>query len=232
MIGLIVGWAALAGGALAQDAPRYPVEIEPEDFVTVVDNPYLPLKPGSRWVYEGTLLDGTVEHNEVEVLSETRLIQGVTTTVVRDTVVVDGVIVEATLDFYAQDEDGNVWYFGEEVQNYVNGVFENTGGSWMAGADGAEPGLVMFAVPSAHVGETFQQEYYPGEAEDRGVLLSVTGSAEVPAGAFEALVLTYDFTPLDPEAHEIKYYAEGVGAIKTIDLTTGETFELIAFNGA
>lgn len=213
----------------AQDTPVYTVEIDPANFVTVIDNPYQPRVPGMRWVYEGQTAEG-LERVEIEVLPETREIMGVQTTIVRDTVYLDGEIREDTYDWFAQDQDGNVWYFGEDVSDFENGQLSSKAGSWEAGIDGALPGIVMFGDPAAHIGEIYLQEYYVGEAEDTANLLSVTGVSSVPFGDFENVVITYDYTPLDHQSHEIKYYAHDVGQIKTIDLTTGETFDLIEFS--
>lgn len=214
---------------IAQDDGGYSVEIDPANFVAVVDNPYMPRIAGMRWVYEGVAQDGSTEHVEIEVLSEAREILGVQATVMRDTVSVDGQIVEDTYDWLAQDVDGNVWYMGESVSDFEDGVLVSTAGSWEAGVDGALPGIVMFGDPSAHVGETYLQEYYVGEAEDQADLLSVRGLATVPFGEFENVVMTYDYTYLDVESHEIKYFAQGIGEIKSIDLVTGDVVELTEF---
>jgi hypothetical protein len=138
-------------------------------------------------------------------------------------------MVEDTLDYFAQDREGNVWYFGEDVSNYENGVLVDKAGSWEAGVDGALPGIVMFGQPEMYIGETYRSEYYVGEAEDMVTLLNTNASVTVPYGAFEDVVLTYDFTPLDPDSHEVKYYAAGVGEIQTVNLITNERFVLIEF---
>jgi len=207
----------------------YTVTLTPADFVARIDNPYLPLIPGSKWVYEAHLEDGTVERNEIEVLAETRLVNGVAATVVHDLVYVGGQIVEETYDWYAQDKDGNVWYLGEAVDNYVNGVFANHGGSWEWGVDGALPGIIMWADPSAHVNEEYYQEFYKGEAEDMGQVLSVSESVTVPFGSFENVIKTYDFSSLDPALQEEKFYASGVGMVREISRNSGEEVVLIEF---
>ncbi len=199
------------------------------DFVAGINNLYLPLIPGTKWVYEAQLEDGTVERNEIEVLQETRTIMGVTATVLHDLVYVDGQIVEGTFDWYAQDKDGNVWYLGEAVDNYENGELVDHAGSWEWGVDGALPGIVMWAVPSAHLNEEYRQEYYAGEAEDKGQMQSTTEKITVPFGSFENVVKTYDFSPLDPDLQENKFYALGVGVIKEVDLKSGEEVVLIEF---
>ncbi len=205
------------------DGGEYAPEIDPADFVDVVDNPYPPLPTGARWVYEG---DG--ERVEVVVTDERREILGIEATVVRDTVTDEsGQLVEDTFDWFAQDGDGNVWYFGEEVANYENGVLADHDGSWEAGVDGALPGIVMYADPATHVGETFRQEYYAGEAEDMAKVLSTTEQITVPFGSFENVVQTEDWTPLEPGLREQKYYAPGVGVIKEVNLTTGNDIVLL-----
>lgn len=216
-------------GSLSMAQDDYTVDIDPANFVAVIDNPYFPRIPGMRWVYEGETADG-LERNEIEILTDTRSVMGVQVTIMRDTVYVDGELVEDTLDWFAQDSDGNVWYFGEDVKNYENGQLADTEGSWEAGVDGALPGIVMFGDPSAHIGETYRQEYYPGEAEDMGQLLTATAQTVVPYGEFENIVLTYDFTPLEIDAHEIKYFAEGIGEVKSLDLVTGAESVLLEFS--
>lgn len=207
---------------------EYQPTINVADFVAVVDNPYFPHLPGTKMVYEGQTEEG-LERIEIEVLSETKEVMGIPATVMRDTVYLDGVLIEDTFDWFAQDKAGTVWYFGEDVTNYENGTFKDKHGSWEAGVDGALPGIVMFGDPTAHLGETYRQEYYKGEAEDMADLLSVSESVTVPYGSFDNVVQTQDYTPLEPDLLEHKYYAQGIGAIKTINLTTGIEIVLIEF---
>lgn len=207
-------------------ATPYTVTIDPIHFVAHIDNPYLPFTPGTTLVYEGATEDGT-ERVEVTTLSETRQVMGVTVTVVRDIVYLDGVMVEDTYDWFAQDKQGNVWYFGEEVANYEDGVLVDHEGAWMAGEGGALPGIVMYAQPSAHIGTAYFQEYDPGEAEDMGEVMRVGETMTVPFGSFADVVQTKDWTPLESKALEYKFYAPGVGLIKELDVNSGETIELI-----
>jgi hypothetical protein len=209
-------------------AQTYTFDLKPADFVEGVDNPYFPLVPGTKWIYEGQSKDG-LERIEVEVQTETREVMGITATIVRDTVHVDGKIVEDTFDWFAQDKEGNVWYLGEDVSNYENGELADKTGSWEAGVDGALPGIIMYSDPTAHIGETYRQEYYPGQAEDMAELLSVTESVSVPFGSFEDVLMTKDYTPLEPNLMENKFYAQGIGLIKEIDPNTGEEVLLMAF---
>ncbi len=227
MLVLVAACAGPAGNPAGGEA--YTVTLTAADFVERIDNPYLPFIPGSKWVYEATLEDGTVERNEIEVLQETRAVNGVAATVVHDTVFVGGQLVEETYDWYAQDRDGNVWYLGEEVDNYKNGALVDHAGSWEWSKDGALPGVIMWADPSAHLNEEYYQEFYAGEAEDRGQVLSVAEKVTVPFGSFENAVKTYDFSTIDPDLQEHKFYAAGIGFIKEVNVKTGEEVVLIEF---
>ena len=211
-----------APGDTAKEIPEtYTVNLDPADFVEAVYNPYFLLLPGTIYIYEAKTQD-KLERVEVEVLDETKLIMGITASIVRDTVYLDGELIEDTFDWYAQDKDGNVWYMGEAVKNYENGQFTDTAGSWEAGVNGALPGIIMYADPAVHVGETYQQEYYQGEAEDMAEVLSAKEHVNIPFGTYDQVVQTKDFTPLEPDVIENKYYARGIGLIKTVDLSTGE----------
>ncbi len=222
VLGTIVlgGTAPVAAGE--SDGPR----LRPRDVVETIDNPYFPLLPGSRWVYEGVTKEGT-ETIVVEVNDETKRVQGIDAVVVHDTVRLDGEIIEDTYDWYAQDVRGNVWYLGEDTHEYENGVPVNSKGAWQAGVDGAEAGIVMKANP--RVGDEYRQEHYRGVAEDRAKVLSVTASARVPFGSFSGdVVKTKDFTPLEPGVVEHKYYARGVGPVLEVAVSRGgERVELI-----
>jgi hypothetical protein len=189
----------------------YAPNIDPADFVSEIDNKYFPLKPGTTFVYEGKSAEGT-EHIEVTVTHETKQIMGVPCIVVRDRDRIDGKLAEDTFDWYAQDKEGNVWYFGEDTKEYENGKVVSTEGSWEAGVDGARPGIIMPADPKA--GETYRQEYYKGEAEDMAKVLSLDESATVAYGSLDHLLMTKDWNPLEPAAGvSHKYYAPGVGKV-------------------
>lgn len=203
--------------------PYDPV-IDPANFVATIDNPYMPLIPGTTFIYEGNTADG-FEHEEFVVTSNTRVILGVTCVEVHDTVTLDGNLIEDTLDWFAQDTDGNVWYFGESSKEIVNGEIVSLEGSWEAGVDGAKPGIIMPANPV--VGDFYRQEFYLGEAEDVGEVLSLTASASVTYGDFTNCLQTADTAPLEPDALEHKFYAPGVGLVLEIDPVTGERLELI-----
>jgi hypothetical protein len=208
------------GGAAepASRAPRnpapvtmpYETRIDAADFVAEIDNPYLPFTVGRTLVYEG-VSDGERERIEVTVTEETRQVMGVTTTVVRDRAFLEGALVEDTFDWFAQDRWGNVWYFGEDTAEYQDGEVVSRAGSWEAGVDGAQPGVVMLAVP--RVGDLYRQEYFPGEAEDMARVRAVGGSVTVPEGSYDDVLVTEDWTPLEPDVLEHKSYALGVGVV-------------------
>ena len=210
-------------GSTAQPTPS------PADFVDTVDNPFFPLIPGTKWVYENRQGNEVTEKDTVEVLNEKREVNGVQATVVRDMVTFGDQLAEDTYDWYAQDKDGNVWYVGEAVDNYVAGVLVNHSGSWEWGVDGALPGIIMWADPSAHLNEEYYQEYYPGHAEDKGQVLSVDESVTIPFGSFENVLKTFDFSALELTAKEHKFYAPGIGLIKEVDLNGGEEVILVEF---
>ena len=209
------------------DDGDYSVTIDPADFVPVIDNDRLPFSPGNKWVYESTS-GGEVERIEVVVTEEQRTVMGVSTTVVRDTVTVDGELVEDTYDWYAQDKEGNVWYFGEATAEYEDGEIVSTAGAWEAGVDGALPGIAMEADPT--VGDSYRQEYYPGEAEDMAEVVRSDVSEEVVFGAFDDLIVIEEWTPLEPDVVEEKSYASGVGVVLETTVQGGSgRIELISF---
>ncbi|MBM3243165.1 hypothetical protein FJZ31_43450 [Candidatus Poribacteria bacterium] len=188
-------------------------------FVAKVDNPYFPLKPGTTFIYQGETEDGT-ERNEIVVTDQTKNILGVTAIVVWDRVWLEDELIEETYDWYAQDKDGNVWYFGEDSKEYENGKVVSAKGSWEAGVAGAKPGIIMKANPQ--IGDSYRQEYYKGEAEDMADVLSLNESVSVPYGSFENCLKTKDWTPLEPDVVEHKYYAPGVGVVLEV-MVKGET---------
>jgi hypothetical protein len=218
---LAVGVAVLAAAADEGPGPYAP-RIDPAAFSTAVDNPYLPLRPGTRWVYEGHSEDG-VERKVVEVTGQTRVVMGVTCLVVHDTVTVDGQLHEDTFDWFAEDRDGTVWTFGEASRlRGEDGGFTSTG-SWEAGVGGALPGVVMQARPRP--GKPYRQEYQPGEAEDMARVLSVTEALRVPNGSYVEVVVTRDWSPLEAGVADHKHYAPGIGMIRE-EAVEGETSRL------
>jgi len=175
-----------------------------------VNNNFMPLLPGTVYTYEGNTSEGH-EVDEVAVTYDTKVILGVTCIVVRDTVWVDGNLSEVTYDWYAQDLDGNVWYFGEDFKEYSGGVVVSTDESWEAGVNGGQPGIVMMGSPV--VGDSYRQEYLKGVAEDMGEVIDTNVSVEVPYGSFTGCLLTKEWTPLEPHIVDDKSYAPGIGML-------------------
>lgn len=196
-----------------------PVELDPNDFVARIDNPYWPMAPGSKWVYRETAPDGTKQRVVVEVSDRTKTILGIAATVVHDRVLEDGELVEDTWDWYGQDKRGGLWYLGEDTTEFENGKPASKEGSWEAGVRGAQPGLII--PPDPEVGMAYRQEYLQGEAEDEGRVLGLDERAQVPFGSFEHLLKTEDTTPLEPDVVEHKFYARGVGPILTVSVSGG-----------
>ena len=205
----------------------YDPEINPAEFLSpaaaaATPNPYFPLVPGLVRVLQAG--DETIT---VTVTEETKEILGVTCTVIRDVVEEHGETIEDTIDWYAQDIFGNVWYFGEIAKNFENGELANLDGSWTGGVDGAKPGIIMKANPE--VGDIYRQEFALGEAEDMARVIATTETQErAPAAdCADRCVVTHDFLPIDPGHVEKKFYAPGIGNILVIDLDTGKREELI-----
>jgi hypothetical protein len=193
-----------------------PSALDPADFSTEITNPYWPMRPGSRWVFKETDTTGKREKVVVTVTDKTRTIaNGVEARVVRDVVTENGRPVEITDDWYAQDRAGNVWYLGEAVRNYERGKLVDRAGSFEAGVDGAQAGIVMPANPKP--GLSYRQEYYKGVAEDKGAVVTVgREQVEVPFGHFRGVLMTRDLVPLEPKVQELKFYARNVGPVLSV----------------
>ena len=209
---------------------RYNPAIDPANFVSPAEiaahpNPLYPLIPGTTMNYRTVTATETTT-TAITVTRETRVLLGVTCIVVRDTAKVNGALHEDTVDFFAQDRSGNVWYFGENTAEYVDGLINKIDGSWLAGVNGARPGIIMFAAPA--VGKTYRQELLFTEAEDAAEIVALNESVTVPAGTYAHCLKTEEFTPIEPDALEFKYYAPGVGNVLTVDSRTGKRGELIS----
>ena len=184
-----------------------------------VSNKYLIFNAGTKYIYEGPADEGT-GRIEVYVTNETKMVMGVSTIVVLDRVYLNGELTEETYDWYAQDKHGNVWYFGEDTKELSNGQVISTTGSWEAGVDGAKPGIVMKANPV--VGDSYRQEYYQGEAEDMADIVSLNEDIVVPYGSFSDCLKTREWTNLDPDSNEYKYYCTEIGNL-VFEVNVGET---------
>jgi hypothetical protein len=204
------------------------VQLDPANFVSTIDHPYWPMKPGGKWVYRESAADGTSQRVEVTVTADTKSILGIQATVVHDVVTEDGQLIEDTFDWYAQDSLGNLWYLGEDTKEYEEGKVVSTKGSWEAGVDGAQAGIILPASPQ--VGMVYRQEHYAGQAEDEAKILSLDELAEVPFGSFDHVLMTKDYTPLEPNLLEYKFYAQGVGPVLVVAISGGsDREELVSF---
>jgi hypothetical protein len=217
---LVLGAAAAAVAVAAPPAPA---------FTARVSNPYYPLLPGMRWEYRG-VKDGKPLRDVVRATRRIERIRGVPCVVVLDRAYVDGRLRESTIDWFAQDDKGTVWYFGEATQELDRqGRVTSTEGSWRAGSDGARQGVFMPAHP--HVGQSFAQEHYAGHAEDHFKVVSRTATIGVPFGTFQRRALmTEEWTPLEPGVRDAKWYVKGIGQVKEATLKGGdERAELVSF---
>jgi hypothetical protein len=220
-----LGATAVARGS--ENAARYnPTHfgIDPARFSANVDNPWFPLLPGTKYVYLG-VKDGQPSRDVVTVTHATKTIEGVPCAVVEDRLYLRGRLEERTTDWYSQDRQGNVWYFGEQTAELDrSGRVTSTSGTWLAGRDGALPGIYMPAHP--RIGQSGRQEYYKGQAEDH---FRVIGSFNTvsPAGAPNA-VLTEEWTPLEPGTLDNKLYVRGIGTVLEQTVKGGDERAILA----
>ena len=193
--------------------------IDPADFVATIDNVWFPLIPGTSWTYQG-VKDGEKAIDAVTVTRDTKMVAGVACVVVHDELKVAGELAETTDDWYTQDRDGNVWYFGEATQELEGGKVTSTEGSWESSVDGAVPGIFMPANPE--IGYSGLQEFYAGHAEDRFVVLLTGRNVKVPAGSYRDVMITAEWTPLEPAVLTEKAYVKGIGEIREADVAGGD----------
>jgi hypothetical protein len=223
--GAVAAVAALAAGGVAGAAQQsqtiqsgagsqWPKTIQSSDFVRRVDNPWYPLIPGMRWFYRG--FDGdTRTVDRQRVTHRKKRIEGVRTTVVHDEVLIHHKPREVTRDFYAQDRHGNVWYFGEntkELDRHGNVISRE--GSFQAGRDGARPGVYISA--HAKLGDKARQEDYQGHAKDHFKVIDRNAHVSVPYVTTNHAVRTKEWSPLEPNVLDNKFYVLGLGSVREI----------------
>jgi len=181
------------------------------DFSPRIDNPWFPLLAGSTYVYRG-VKDGQASREVLTVTRQVKTIDGSRCAVVQDPLYLSGSLEERTTEWYSQDKQGNVWYFGENTAELAkDGHVTSTSGTWRAGVDGARPGVYMFAQPK--VGQTAQQEFYKGQAQDHFRVLSLRTSVSVPYISTRKAMLTQEWTPLEPGVLDHKLYVRGIGTV-------------------
>jgi hypothetical protein len=219
--------AASASAGSPRDRAAAPT-VSPGQFHHPQQNPYFPLKPGTVSRYRGTA-DGEKYHERVVVTHRTKQIQGVTTTVVLDVLRrADGSLAEKTEDWYAPDNDGKVWYFGEKTATYdESGNLESREGSWQAGVNGAVAGIIMPANPRPT--DAYRQEFYRGHAEDQAWIVQRHTSTTVPYGTVHEVIRSFEWTRLEKNVMSMKLYAPGLGIVREQDIAGGnESFALIS----
>ncbi len=219
--GVVLAPGPGTGGAATKSQPS------PGNFVRRIDNPWFPLRPGTKFGYSG-IKDGKAARDVYRVTSATKTINGVRCTAVSDRLFLAGRLAERTTDWYAQDRRGNVWYFGEATAELDRtGRVTSTEGSWQAGRQGAQAGIYMTAQPM--VGQSRRQEYYKGHAEDHFAVLSLRASVSVPFVTSKRALLTKEWTPLEPGTLDHKYYVRGIGEVKEVAVKgPTERLELVA----
>jgi hypothetical protein len=211
----------------ATPARAVSIEFDPANFAgDPIDNPYFPLEPGTTFIYRGES-EGAPTRDVMTVTDQTKEILGVATTVVHHLSYEDRILIEETFDWFAQDVDGNVWYFGEDTKELdEDGNVISTEGSWEAGVDGAEAGIIMLADPKK--GDKYAQENAPDIAEDMAQVIGFEDNVCVQYGCFDNVLVTKEWSPLERGVVEYKYYAEGVGFIYGEMIKGGEeTTELV-----
>lgn len=235
VLGTTLAAALISGGLVAASMSSGGVaalevtgQVSPSHFNHPKSNVYYPLKPGTVSRYRGTD-EGRHLHERLAITRQTRMIQGVRTTVVHDVLRrADDTLAEETHDWYAADNDGNVWYFGERTATYDRlGHVLSRDGSWQAGVDGAVAGMIMPAHP--HPTDAFRQELYVGQAEDQAWIVQRHISTSVPYGHLDEVVRSFEWTRLEPGVMSLKLYAPGLGIVVEKDVAGGnERFELVS----
>ena len=205
-LGLVVPWAAAAG---ASPQAHYEPVLNPADFVHSITNPYFPLPVGRTLIYRG-IRDGVTQIDTVHVTSQTRVLEGITATAVSDVATHNGKLLEKTTDWYAQDKQGTVWYLGEETAAFSGGHVDHSG-SWLAGVNDGEPGIVMKANPQ--IPDAYRQEFLAGQAEDTAWIVNRGGSIKLPFKVVHNVVTSLEFTVLEPTVIDKKIYAPGLGIV-------------------
>jgi len=220
---------ATSSAAVATTSPaRHPHHPGPAAFTHGrVDNPWFPLKPGTKWTYRGSD-EGDRTRDVMIATYRTRVVDGVVCRVVLDRVWTNGRLSERTRDFYAQTRRGTVWYFGERTAtlNRRGGVISREG-SFTSGVDGAEAGVFMTARPRP--GPSYFQEYYPRHAMDIFTVLRRGAHVSTPLLWSDHALLTKETSPLERGVVDHKYYVRDIGDVREVTVKGGnERLHLVA----
>lgn len=217
VLGSLVALASACGGETA--APIAATDFDRAAFghPTDVDNTWLPLRPGTQLVLEGSTREEgkRAPRREVFIVTDlAKVVNGVRTIVVWDRDWKDGRLDEGELSFFAQDDAGNVWHLGEYPEVYEDGKIVEVP-AWLAGVKGAKPGVQMRAKPETGAPD-YSQGYAPPPINwvDRADVHGTGGKTCVPQDCYDNVLLTREFEPGKPDAYQLKYYAPGVGNIR------------------
>ncbi len=227
----VVGTIAVTAAGAAPHAAGtggYEPVLDPANFVPVIDNPYYPLPVGRVLVYKG-VKDGQTQVDTVTVTNQTKVIEGITATVITDVAKHGSTLLEKTTDWYAQDKQGNVWYLGENTKAYAPDGTVDTSGSWTADVNDGEPGIIMEGNPQ--VPDAYRQELLVGQAADMGWVVDIGGSVTVPYGTVHNVLTSLEASQVEPGAYDQKFYAPGVGIVVERALTTTEWAKLVSVTG-
>ncbi len=227
--GLIMTSITQAGAAPSPSGcSGYEPVLDPANFVSVIDNQYFPLPVGRVLVYTG-IKDGQTQTDTVTVTNQTKVVEGITATVITDVAKHGSTLLEKTSDWYAQDNQGNVWYVGEDTKAYLPNGKVDTSGSWEAGVNDAEPGIIMEA--NSQVPDAYRQECLSGQAQDTAWIVDTTGTVTVPYGKVHNVLTSLEATQVEPGAYDQKIYAPGIGIALEKSLTGDELAQLVSVTG-
>jgi hypothetical protein len=222
-------WASGAAGSTSACGTTYAPVLDPANFVAVIDNSYFPLPVGRTLVYEG-VRDGQTQTDTVTVTDQKKTILGIQTTVVDDVATHGNTLLEKTFDFYAQDKQGNVWYLGEDTTAFLPNGKTDTSGSFVAGVNGAQPGIIMEANPQ--IPDAYRQECAAGQAEDTAWVVGTTGSVSITYGKVRNVLTSLEATRVEPGSYDEKVYGPGLGIVREQALTgTQEFSQLVSVTG-
>ena len=214
--GIGVSIASAGNAPSASSGTTYEPVLDPSHFVGRIDNPYFPLPVGRTLTYRG-IKDGKTQIDRVTVTSRTKVLEGITATVVHDVATHRGTPLERTFDFYAQDDQGNVWYLGENTKAYRPNGTVDTSGSWQSDVHDGEPGIIMEANPQ--VPDAYRQEYSKGVAEDTAWIVDRGGKVTVPYGTIDHALTSLEFARIEPDVVDQKIYGPGLGIVSETALT-------------
>ena len=222
-------WASSAPSSTSACGTTYAPVLDPANFVAVIDNPYFPLPVGRTLVYKG-VRDGQTQTDTVTVTGRKKSILGIQTTVVDDVATHGSTLLEKTFDYYAQDKQGNVWYLGEDTTAFLPNGKTDTSGSFVAGVDGAQPGIIMEAHPQ--IPDGYRQECFAGQAEDTAWIVGTTGSVSITYGKVRNVLTSLEATRVEPGSYDEKVYGPGIGIVRERALTgTSEFAQLVSVTG-